>query len=244
MNLDNKKALIVIPTYNEAENIERMIDRILFQGIKGLDILIVDDNSPDGTGSIVKDISKHESHVYLMERPAKQGLGTAYVAGFRYAIQHHYDYVFEMDADFSHEPDEIPHFLDAIKLYDLVIGSRYIVGVNVINWPLSRLLLSLFANTYTRFITGLPIHDCTGGYKCFRIEVLKDINLNKIHSDGYSFQIEMNFKAWKKGYKLHEIPIIFTDRVAGRSKMNRKIIREAIWMVWKLKFLSLAKKLE
>jgi len=243
MPFDKKKSLIVIPTYNEAENIEKIIDRILFQGIKGLDILIVDDNSPDGTGEIAEEISNHESHVYYLKRPAKQGLGTAYVEGFRYAIKHGYHYVFEMDADFSHDPDEIPNFLEAIKEYDLVIGSRYIVGVNVINWPLSRLLLSLFANWYSRFITGLPVHDCTGGFKCFRIEVLKSIDLDKIHSDGYSFQIEMNFKAWKKGYTLHEIPIVFTDRVAGRSKMNRKIIREAIVMVWKLKFLSIAGKL-
>ena len=243
MNLENMKSLVVIPAYNEAENIEKMIDKILFQGIKGLDILIVDDNSPDGTGDIVEEIAGHEPHVFCLKRPAKLGLGTAYVAGFRYAIKHDYHYVFEMDADFSHDPDEIPNFFEAIQTHDLVIGSRYIVGVNVINWPLSRLLLSLFANAYTRFITGLPIHDCTGGYKCFRIEVLKSIDLNKIHSDGYSFQIEMNFKAWKHGYKLLEIPIVFIDRVAGRSKMNRKIIREAIWMVWKLKFLSIFKKL-
>ena len=238
-----KKTLIVIPTFNEAENIEKLIDRILFQGIKGLDILIVDDNSPDGTANIVKNIARHESNVFLMKRSQKLGLGTAYVAGFEYAIEHGYDYIFEMDADFSHDPDEIPNFLRKIKEYDLVIGSRYIVGVNVINWPLSRLILSLGANKYSHIITGLPIKDSTGGYKCFRREVLERISLHKIHSDGYSFQIEMNFKAWKKGFRLHEIPIVFNDRIAGTSKMNKKIIREAVWVVWKLKFLSIMGKL-
>lgn len=238
-----KRSLIVIPTYNESENIEKLIDRILFQGIKHLDILIVDDNSPDGTASIVEGIAKHEPNVYLLNRSQKQGLGTAYVTGFKYAIQHGYDYIFEMDADFSHDPDEIPNFLKKMEKFDLVIGSRYIVGVNVINWPLSRLILSLGANKYTEIITGLPIKDCTGGYKCFRREVLEKINLDQIRSDGYSFQIEMNFKAWKLGFKIHEIPIVFTDRIAGTSKMNKKIIREAIFMVWKLKFLSLIGKL-
>ncbi len=238
-----KRSLIVIPTYNESENIEKLIDRILFQGIKNLDILIVDDNSPDGTSTIVEGVAKHEPNVYLLKRSNKQGLGTAYVTGFKYAIQHGYDYIFEMDADFSHDPDEIPNFLKNIEQYDLVIGSRYIVGVNVINWPLTRLILSLGANRYTEIITGLPIKDCTGGYKCFRREVLEKINFDKIDSDGYSFQIEMNFKAWKLGFKIHEIPIVFTDRIAGTSKMNKKIIREAIFMVWKLKFLSICGKL-
>ena len=239
-----KKTLIVIPTFNEAENIERLIDRILFQGIKNLDVLIVDDNSPDGTAQIVENIAKDEPTVFLIKRPGKMGLGTAYVTGFKYAIEHGYDYVFEMDADFSHDPEEIPNFLRAIESYDLVIGSRYIVGVNVINWPLTRLILSLTANKYTRVVTGLPIKDCTGGYKCFRCEVLENIGLDKIHSDGYSFQIEMNFKTWEMGYRMHEIPIVFTDRIAGSSKMNKKIIREAIWMVWKLKFLSIIWKIK
>ncbi|MBD3290606.1 glycosyltransferase [candidate division KSB1 bacterium] len=238
-----KRSLIVIPTFNESENIEKLIDRILFQGIKNLDILVVDDNSPDGTAEIVEGIAQHEPNVYLLKRPGKQGLGTAYVTGFKYAIQHGYDYIFEMDADFSHDPDEIPNFLAKMEEYDLVIGSRYIVGVNVINWPLSRLILSLGANKYTSIITGLPIKDCTGGYKCFRREVLEKIDFDKISSDGYSFQIEMNFKAWKLGFRIHEIPIVFTDRIAGTSKMNKKIVREAISMVWKLKFLSLVGRL-
>ncbi len=237
------KAIVVIPTYNEAQNIENLIDRILFQGIRGLDILVVDDNSPDGTAEIIENIARCESNVFLLKRPAKAGLGTAYVAGFKYALQHGYDYIFEMDADFSHDPDEIPNFLEAIKEYDLVIGSRYKTGVNVINWPITRLVLSVGANKYTQLITGLPIKDCTGGYKCFRREVLEAIDLDKIVSDGYSFQIEMNFKAWKKGFRIGEIPIVFTDREAGSSKMSKKIIFEAIWMVWKLKIMSLLGKI-
>ncbi len=237
------KAIVVIPTYNEAQNIENLIDRILFQGIRGLDILVVDDNSPDGTADIVENIARCESNVFLLKRPAKAGLGTAYVAGFKYALAHGYDYIFEMDADFSHDPDEIPNFLEAIKHYDLVIGSRYKTGVNVINWPITRLVLSVGANKYTQIITGLPIKDCTGGYKCFRREVLEAIDLDKIASDGYSFQIEMNFKAWKKGFRITEIPIVFADREAGSSKMSKKIIREAIWMVWKLKIMSLLGKI-
>ncbi|UCE04353.1 MAG: polyprenol monophosphomannose synthase [bacterium] len=237
------KAIIIIPTYNEAQNIEHLIERILFQGIQNLDILVVDDNSPDGTAAIVEKISQSEPKVHLLKRPGKAGLGTAYVAGFKYALERDYDYVFEMDADFSHDPDEIPNFLQAIKKYDLVIGSRYKCGVNVVNWPLTRLVLSVGANKYTQIITGLPVKDCTGGYKCFRREVLKAIDLDKIDSDGYSFQIEMNFKAWKKGFKIGEIPIVFTDREAGSSKMSKKIIREAVWMVWKLKILGMLKKI-
>jgi dolichol-phosphate mannosyltransferase len=237
------KAIVVIPTYNEAQNIELLIDRIIFQGIRGLDILVVDDNSPDGTAEIVENIAHCESNVFLLKRPGKAGLGTAYVAGFKYALERDYDYIFEMDADFSHDPDEISNFLEAIKTCDLVIGSRYKCGVNVINWPITRLVLSVGANKYTQIITGLPIKDCTGGYKCFRREVLQAIDLDKVDSDGYSFQIEMNFKAWKKGFKICEIPIVFTDREAGSSKMSKRIIREAILMVWKLKFLSLLKKI-
>lgn len=237
------KSIIVIPTYNEADNIEKLIDKILFQGLRNLDILVVDDNSPDGTADIVKKISELESNIYLLERPEKAGLGTAYVAGFRYAIEKKYDFIFEMDADFSHDPDEIPNFLEAMKKCDLVIGSRYKTGVNVINWPLTRLVLSVGANKYTQIITGLPVKDCTGGFKCFRREVLEAIDLEKVGSDGYSFQIEMNFKAWKKGFKICEIPIIFTDREVGSSKMSKRIIREAIWMVWKLKLLSILGRL-
>ncbi len=237
------KSLIVIPTYNEAENIENLVERILLLGIENLDILIVDDSSPDGTADIVEKLMEKHSNIHLMKRAKKSGLGTAYVAGFKYALENGYDYIFEMDADFSHNPEEIPNFLNKMKECDLVIGSRYVTGVNVINWPLSRLILSVGANKYTQIITGLPVKDCTGGFKCFRREVLEKINLDDIRSDGYSFQIEVNFKAWKKGFRICEIPIVFTDREAGSSKMSKKIIREAIWMVWKLKILSLLGKI-
>jgi dolichol-phosphate mannosyltransferase len=234
----SEKTLIIIPTYNEYENIEKLI-REIYAINSSLDILIVDDNSPDGTGKHVKKLKNQFDNLYLIEREGKLGLGTAYVAGFNFALQNGYSIIFEMDADFSHDPKEIPNFLKAIEESDVVIGSRYIKGVNVVNWPLSRLLLSYFANIYTRLITGLPLCDSTGGYKCFRREVLQAINLDEIRSGGYSFQIEMNFKAWKKGFRLKEIPIIFIDRAVGKSKMSKQIFREAVWMVWKLKIKSL-----
>lgn len=239
-----KKTLIIIPTYNEADNIKKMISRVINLNIPDLAVLIIDDNSPDGTGEIVEKISKTDSRIRLMRRESKLGLGTAYVAGFKYAIEEGFDYIFEMDADFSHNPDEVPKFLQKIDSFDLVIGSRYKVGVNVVNWPLSRLLLSLGANWYTQIITGLPIADCTSGFKCFRRCVLESIDLDEIHSDGYSFQIEMTFKAWKKNFRIHELPIVFTDRVKGNSKMTRKIMREAAGMVWKLRFFSLIGKIK
>jgi dolichol-phosphate mannosyltransferase len=236
------KVLIIVPTYNEVDNVEKLI-RDINTINSSLDILIVDDNSPDGTGKQVKELKDQFKNLFLIEREGKLGLGTAYVAGFNFALQNGYSIVFEMDADFSHDPKEIPNFLEAIKDSDLVIGSRYIKGVNVVNWPLSRLLLSYFANKYTRFVTGLPLCDSTGGYKCFRREVLESINLDEIRSGGYSFQIEMNFKAWKKGFRLKEIPIIFIDRAVGKSKMSKEIFREAVWMVWKLKIKSLMGRL-
>jgi len=233
------RALVVMPTYDEAENIGRIIPEVLAQGSQ-FDILIVDDNSPDGTAQIVKQLQNdHGSRIHLLERSGKMGLGTAYVAGFKYALARGYDYIIEMDADFSHNPEVLPRFLEAIQDADLVLGSRYVSGVNVINWPLSRLLLSYCASLYTRFITGMRIKDPTGGFKCFRRKVLETINLEKIHSGGYSFQIEMSFRALKKGFRIKEIPIVFTDRVDGKSKMSPKIIREAIWMVWKLKLQSI-----
>jgi len=232
-----EKTLVIIPTYNEMDNISRLIP-ILLGSYTDLDILVIDDNSPDGTGDYIEGLSKQELRVKLIRRSRKLGLGTAYIAGFKYALQHDYDYVFEMDADFSHDPKEIRNFLEAIKKYDLVLGSRYVRGVNVINWPMRRLLLSYFANKYTRFITGMPIQDATGGFKCFRKSVLELINLDKIKSNGYAFQIEMTFKAWKKGFKVGEIPIIFVDRVKGTSKMSKKIVREAVVMVWKLRIRS------
>lgn len=235
MNRKMEKALIIIPTYNESENIPELIPKVLSED-EHLEILIVDDNSPDGTASLVKDIMKENPRVHILERKGKMGLGSAYIAGFKYALEHNYDYVFEMDADFSHNPDDIPNFLEAIKENDLVIGSRYISGVNVINWPFRRLLLSIGASKYVRFITSLPIKDPTGGYKCFRKEVLEALDLDSVMSDGYSFQIELNYKVWKKGFRIKEIPIVFYERINGKSKMSKKIVREAIVRVWQLRF--------
>jgi dolichol-phosphate mannosyltransferase len=240
--MNKKKTLIIIPTFNEIENIGNMIKEISSID-QPIDILVVDDNSPDGTGAHIKELQKSFSNVHLLEREGKLGLGTAYVAGFKFALQNGYDYIFEMDADFSHDPKEIPKFLTSIEDADLVIGSRYITGVNVVNWPLRRLFLSYFANRYTSIVTGLPLHDSTGGYKCFRRIVLESINLDNVKSGGYSFQIEISFKAWKKGFRIKEIPIIFIDRAVGKSKMSKAIIREAVWMVWKLKFRSILGRL-
>jgi len=232
------KALVVIPTYNEKEGIEAIVRAVLDQKL-GVDVLVVDDNSPDGTGDIIRNLQKSESGLHLLQRSGKLGLGTAYVAGFKYAIENGYDAVFEMDADFSHDPLVLPVFLEKIKDYDFVLGSRYINGISVVNWPLSRLMLSYFASYYTRWITGMPIKDPTGGFKCFRTSTLRAIDLDAVHSNGYSFQIEMSFKAWKKGFTFIEIPIIFVDRRAGHSKMSKAIVREAVWMVWKLRFKSI-----
>jgi dolichol-phosphate mannosyltransferase len=237
------KSIVIIPTYNEIHNIQKLLTDLMFM-YSFLDILIVDDNSPDGTADYVEAAQKSNPRIKLLKREKKMGLGTAYVAGFKYALANGYDVVIEMDADYSHDPKEIKNFLDAIKGYDLVIGSRYIYGVRVINWPIRRLLLSYFANLYSRIITGMPIKDGTGGFKCFRRKVLESINLEAIHSNGYSFQIEMNYKAWKKGFKLVELPITFVDRVQGTSKMSKKIVREAIFMVWKLRCKSIFGTLE
>lgn len=235
------KSIIVIPTYNEVDNITKLIDTI-FNIKSDLNVLIVDDNSPDGTADAVSKLMKRDSRIHLIKRPGKMGLGTAYCDGFKYALEKGFDFIFEMDADFSHNPEDIPRFLEVIHNYDLVIGSRYISGVNVVNWPLKRLILSYGANLYTRIITGMPVHDATGGFKCFRAEALKKIDLSKIKSNGYGFQIEMNFRLWKSGARLKEIPIIFIDRRSGVSKMNKKIIYEAIFLVWKLKILSIFSK--
>lgn len=234
----DKRILVIIPTYNERENIQKLIPMVMDKHAS-IDILVVDDNSPDGTAYEVEKWANKTSRVRLMKRPAKLGLGTAYVAGFRFALESLYDLIFEMDADFSHDPKEIPKFLEVMGRYDLVIGSRYVQGVNVVNWPMSRLLLSWSANLYTRVITGLPVKDSTSGYKCFKREVLETIDLDRVHSDGYAFQIEMNYKVWKKGYSIFEIPIVFEDRNVGVSKMNPGIVREAAWMVWKLRLLGL-----
>lgn len=230
-----ERTLVVTPTYNEADNIETFVGQVLAQG-PAVEMLVVDDNSPDGTAAIVERMMEREPRIHILKRPGKMGLGTAYVDGFRYAIREGYDFVFEMDADFSHNPVEIPRFLQRAQECDLVLGSRYTNGVRVVNWPIRRLLLSYAANVYTRVITGMPIKDATGGFKCFRRKVLEAIDLKKIHSNGYAFQIEMSFKAWCKGFRLCEHPIIFVDRHSGESKMSRKIVYEAVFMVWKLKF--------
>jgi dolichol-phosphate mannosyltransferase len=237
-----EKSLVIIPTYNELENLPRLIPEVLSEN-GNIHLLIVDDGSPDGTGKFVEEEMKKNDRIHLLKREKKMGLGTAYLAGFKYALQNNYDFVFEMDADFSHDPKELKNFLLAIKENDLVLGSRYINGVRVVNWPMTRLLLSFFASVYTRLITGLPVRDATGGFKCFRRKVLEAIDLNKIKSNGYSFQIEMTFKAYAKGFKIKEIPIVFVDRVKGKSKMSKKIVREAITMVWKLRLQNMFGKL-
>lgn len=236
------KSLVIIPTYNEKDNIGKIIPLVLKQD-PDIEVLVVDDNSPDGTGKIVSELTATNRRVKLIQRMKKSGLGTAYLTGFQYALQNGYDYIFEMDSDFSHDPAYLPYFLSAIQEADLVLGSRYIKGVNVVNWPISRLILSYYANVYARWVTGLPVKDSTGGFKCFKREVLEKIGLDRIHSNGYAFQIEMSFRAWKKGFKIKEIPIIFVDRREGESKMSKKIVREAVWMVWKLRLLSLLGKL-
>jgi dolichol-phosphate mannosyltransferase len=237
------KTLVIIPTYNEKQNILPIIQAIFEQKIERLDVLVVDDGSPDGTGNIVDELAGTDTRVHLLRRESKLGLGTAYVAGFRYALERDYDRIIEMDADFSHDPRVLSRLLEASTESDIVIGSRYIKGVNVVNWPLQRLLLSMFASYYTRLVTGLPLRDCTAGFKCFRRQVLENIELERIQSDGYSFQIEMNFRAWVKGFTIKEIPIVFIDRAAGTSKMSKRIVREAIWMVWKMKWLQLTHRL-
>ncbi|MDZ4722559.1 MAG: polyprenol monophosphomannose synthase [candidate division Zixibacteria bacterium] len=236
------RALIIFPTYNEKDNIEKIVHAVLPMDPR-IHVLIVDDNSPDGTGQIADKLASQMSTVNVLHRTKKEGLGRAYIAGFKWAMERKFDYIFEMDADFSHGPEYIRDFLREIQNYDVVLGSRYISGVNVINWPMSRLLLSYFANMYTRVITGLPLRDATGGFKCFRRQVLETIELDKVHASGYMFQIEMSMRAWKKGFTLKEIPIVFVDRVAGSSKMSKKIMREAIWMVWMLRLKSMFGKL-
>jgi dolichol-phosphate mannosyltransferase len=228
----------VVPTYNERINVPQIVPAILSQDPR-VHVLVVDDSSPDGTGELADRLAAENPRVHVLHRGRKEGLGKAYLAGFRWALDCGYDLIFEMDADFSHDPRFLPTFLDAIQDADLVIGSRYKSGVNVINWPISRLLLSIGANQYARLVTGLPLTDSTGGFKCFRRRVLEAIPLERVRSNGYAFQIEMSFLAWRKGFRIREIPIVFTDRVEGQSKMNGKIVREAVWMVWWLRLRSL-----
>lgn len=236
------RALVIVPTYNERENILKLIDAVQAQS-PILDVLVVDDGSPDGTGALVDERVAGDPRVHVIHRERKLGLGTAYLAGFKWALARPYEFIFEMDADFSHDPQHLPQFLESIRDADLVIGSRYRdKRVTVVNWPIGRLLLSYFANVYARFVTGLHIFDSTAGYKCFRRKVLEAIDLNDVRSNGYAFQIEMHFRTWKKGFKMVEIPIVFVDRTEGTSKMSKKIVREAVWMVWRLRWWAITGK--
>jgi dolichol-phosphate mannosyltransferase len=236
--MKTESVLIIIPTYNERENIVLIIPEIK-KVLPDAHILVVDDSSPDGTGKCVEEISAAIDGVFLVTRPKKEGLGKAYVTGFKWALERQYEYIFEMDADFSHDPSFLPAFMEAIRTNDLVIGSRYISGVNVINWPMFRLLLSYYSNQLARFLTGIPIRDCTGGFKCFRRSLLKKLPLGKISSSGYSFQVEINHFTWKNGFSFEEIPIVFTDRKRGASKMSTNIILEAFFLIFRLRIVSL-----
>jgi len=228
------KTLVISPTYNERKNIKLLVDMVL-GNYPDFDLLIIDDSSPDGTSEKVKDLQSKYENLYLEIRGKKSGLGTAYIYGFKWALDHKYDRIVQMDADLSHNPKDLPMLVKNLDEYDLVIGSRYIRGISVVNWPLRRLMLSYGANTYSRIITGMPIMDGTGGFKAWKSEVLSDIDLDSVRSQGYSFQIEMNFRAWIKDYKIKEVPIIFSDRTIGQSKMSKKIVYEAVFMVWRLR---------
>lgn len=236
--VNRHRALVVIPTYNEADNIHTVIDRILGLESPGIEILIVDDNSPDGTGELVARWAEKESRLHLLRRPYKMGLGSAYVNGFQYALQNGYHAIFEMDADLSHDPEDLPRLWERANEFDLVIGSRYLKGINVINWPLPRLLLSVFANWYTRTITGMPINDCTSGFKCINSRALESVPLDHFFSNGYAFQIELHYRIWRTGSRICEIPIVFTQRRRGKSKMSHKVQLEAATIVWRLKILD------
>jgi dolichol-phosphate mannosyltransferase len=229
------ETLVIVPTYNERENLEALTARVLRLPVP-VDLLVVDDNSPDGTGQLADVLAQAHPSVHVLHRPGKEGLGRAYCAGFAWSLARQYEFILEMDGDFSHNPDDIPRFLEAARDADLVLGSRYSQGIRVINWPLQRLMLSLGAAQYVRAVTGMPFSDPTGGFKCFRRAALRTINLDQIHSNGYSFQIEMTHKLWRQGFRIAEVPIIFTDRFQGTSKMSRKIVFEALGMVWRLWF--------
>lgn len=227
------KTVVVVPTYNERENLSTLVQRLLNLRTP-VDLLVVDDNSPDGTGKLADDLAAQYPRVHVLHRAQKSGLGRAYIAGFKWALEHGFEFIFELDGDLSHNPDDIPMFLEAAKGADLVLGSRYLDGIRIINWPLSRLMLSQGAAKYVRIVTGMPFTDPTGGYKCFRRKALESIDLDIIKSNGYSFQIEMTHRLWRQGKTIVEVPIIFTDRFRGRSKMSGHIMREAFFMVWRL----------
>ena len=243
MNQSGPRGLVIIPTYNERDNLPSLVPLVLQQDHR-LDVLIIDDGSPDGTGAVADDMAAGNHRVHVMHRAGKLGLGTAYLAGFRWGLDRDYAWLLQMDADFSHDPAHLPQFMEALERYDLVLGSRYLEGrVTVVNWPIARLLLSYFANVYARLVTGVPLWDATGGFKAFRRHVLEDLRLDRVESEGYSFQIEMSLRSWKRGFRIGEIPIVFVDRTTGESKMSGNIIREAVWRVWKLRFLSVMGKL-
>jgi dolichol-phosphate mannosyltransferase len=234
-----ERALVITPTYNERLNVPTLVDRVLSKDPR-LEMLFVDDNSPDGTGDLIAGIAATNPRVHLLRRPGKMGLGTAYRDGFHWALQRDYELIFEMDADFSHDPDHLPQFLKAAETADFVLGSRYLNGkVTVVNWPITRLMLSYGANIYARMVTGMQLWDATGGFKCFHRRVLEAIDLKDVRSNGYAFQIEMSFRAMRKGFKPVEIPIVFADRTEGESKMSGHIVREAIFMVWRLRLWEL-----
>jgi dolichol-phosphate mannosyltransferase len=243
MGENGLRGLVIIPTYNERDNLPRLVPQVLAQDPR-LEVLVIDDGSPDGTGEVADVLAAAEPRVHVLHRAGKLGLGTAYIAGFRWGLERGYHWLFEMDADFSHDPAHLPAFIAGLAEYDVVLGSRYLDGrVTVVNWPITRLLLSYFANVYARTVTGLPLFDATGGFKAFRREVLEQVPLDRVESEGYSFQIEMSLRVWKKGFRIGEIPIVFVDRTTGDSKMSKRIIREAVWKVWKLRFLVLFNKL-
>ena len=236
------KTLIIIPTYKEKENVPNLVPRVLEQD-DSVEILFIDDNSPDGTGEIIDKICNENSKVHVIHRAGKLGLGTAYVTGFKWALERDYDRVFEMDADFSHDPNDIPRLIEASNKYDLIIGSRFIGGIRIINWPFKRLLLSMMAMVYVKMITGMKLEDPTSGFKCYNRRVLEGLNLDGIRSNGYSFQIETNYKSKLAGFTISEVPIVFTERADGVSKMNKKIVFEAIWIVYKLQVYGLLRKI-
>ncbi len=242
VSADSGRGLVILPTYNEIDSIAGIVKRVLAQDSR-LSVLVVDDASPDGTGALVDSLAEADPRVNVLHREGKQGLGTAYIAGFRWALERDFEWIFEMDADGSHDARYISDMLAAAGRFDVVVGSRYTAGVNVVNWPMSRLLLSYYANKYARFATGLRLADSTSGFKCFARRVLEAIDLDRVGSTGYTFQIEMNFRAWKKGFRVGEVPIVFTDRRLGQSKMSGAIMREAVWRVWALRLRSLIGRL-
>ncbi len=243
MSDQDARFLVIVPTYNEADNLPRIVPRILEQDPR-IDVLVVDDDSPDGTGDLADDLSRESDRVHVIHRSGKHGLGRAYLDGFRWGLERDYTLFFEMDADFSHRPTDLPLFIDKARDFDIVLGSRYVGGrVTVINWPMSRLLISYFGSRYARFVTRLPVRDATGGFNCWRRKVLESLDFARVESNGYTFQIELKLRAWRKGFTITEIPIVFEERESGESKMSKKIVREAIWKVWKLRLLDLIGRL-